>query len=346
MSDDRSDATGFRPSSEPPVAAFRSLLELLLGKLGEAWPSDPDYQESVAACRDALRNARSTGDVRDLATALLALLGEALSAVRRLGGNAVDLTAVIHSVHDAIVTVANDEEHLKSGLRHTAARFAALREIQDLAQIRARLTEEVSALTRLTDEREAKWHKVLGALKEKIAALEGQALEHVADATHDELTGVANRRNIASRFAACQKQRRQLVLAVFDLDDFKRINDAHGHQRGDAILRTVASLLQTSVRPQDLVGRVGGDEFVVLMLDVMLPQAEQRCRTIVRAIEQALAAEDIGSAGRLSCGVAEYSAGDTLESLLQRADQALYEAKRLGKNRVVAKDTPYLRDLR
>jgi diguanylate cyclase len=138
------------------------------------------------------------------------------------------------------------------------------------------------------------------------------------------------------------------VLVLLDVDDFKKINDTHGHAIGDRVLVAVASALRTAVRSnQDLVARIGGDEFAVLAIGLTLRQAESRFQNFISK----LAPENTRSGDTplppvgISCGIAEFSAGDTVESLSQRADQALYEAKRAGKNRVVVKRKPYLRDL-
>jgi diguanylate cyclase (GGDEF)-like protein len=98
-----------------------------------------------------------------------------------------------------------------------------------------------------------------------------------------------------------------------------------------------------AVREEDLVGRFGGDEFAVLLRGITLPTAERR----IRAMLKSLADQPVVSGVRvtLSCGMAEFSAGDTPASLLRRTDRALYEAKRGGKGRAVAKTTPLIRDL-
>jgi diguanylate cyclase (GGDEF)-like protein len=88
-----------------------------------------------------------------------------------------------------------------------------------------------------------------------------------------------------------QQQRRTFVLAMADLDDFKRVNDDYGHTRGDEVLQAVSRWLLSSVRTTDLVGRVGGDEFVVILLDVTLLQAESRFRSVLKNLQVQLSGE-------------------------------------------------------
>jgi diguanylate cyclase (GGDEF)-like protein len=138
---------------------------------------------------------------------------------------------------------------------------------------------------------------------------------------------------------------REFVVAVLDLDNFKDVNDMGGHEAGDRVLQAVAKTLRTSVRKEDVVARIGGDEFALLGRGASLRGAEGRLRTLIAALGEIRTGIQSPACVSASCGVAEYCAGDTLESLLRRADQALYEAKRQGKRRLVAKSPPFIRDL-
>ena len=112
-------------------------------------------------------------------------------------------------------------------------------------------------------------------------------------------------------------------------------------QAGDGVLRQVAKVIRDSVRQEDTVARIGGDEFALIASGLTLIQAEGRLKGIVQAITEASTAE--GATVSVSCGVAELCAGDTPVTLLQRSDNALIDAKTLGKNRVVSRHLPYIR---
>jgi diguanylate cyclase (GGDEF)-like protein len=122
-------------------------------------------------------------------------------------------------------------------------------------------------------------------------------------------------------------------LAMHDLDDFKVINDSHGHQTGDAVLRLVADAMRSSVRQADLVGRLGGDEFAVLMPETDATVAEAAARRLAANLRNVFKGTPTvtASIGVVSCGTADA----TTDELLRRADQAMYDAKRNGKDRVV-----------
>ena len=156
-------------------------------------------------------------------------------------------------------------------------------------------------------------------------------------AVTDTLTGVWNRRHGTELLTADLSARRPgqaLSLLMLDIDHFKTINDTFGHQAGDHVLIEIASRLRRSLRGSDMVARWGGEEFVVLLRDCALPDALR----LAEDIRAAIAELPFGAMGSLtvSVGVAEARASEDLTTWLERADQALYRAKRSGRNEVAA----------
>ena len=156
-------------------------------------------------------------------------------------------------------------------------------------------------------------------------------------AVTDTLTGVWNRRHGTELLTADLSARRPgqaLSLLMLDIDHFKTINDTFGHQAGDHVLIEIASRLRRSLRGNDMVARWGGEEFVVLLRDCALPDALR----VAEDIRAAIAELPFGAMGSLtvSVGVAEARASEDLTTWLERADQALYRAKRSGRNEVAA----------
>jgi diguanylate cyclase (GGDEF)-like protein len=160
----------------------------------------------------------------------------------------------------------------------------------------------------------------------------------------DALTGLHNRRffheTLARECARAHRYERKLALIVFDLDDFKEVNDRIGHLAGDAVLAEAAERVRDVVRTADISCRVGGDEFAVILPESTLNDADQLYRRILHAVSS----RPVGQAGKLylSAGVAELRPEDDPVSFFQRADDALYRAKEAGKGRVVAANTPRL----
>jgi diguanylate cyclase (GGDEF)-like protein len=180
---------------------------------------------------------------------------------------------------------------------------------------------------------------------ERLAQRAGPALDNArrfaearALADLDALTGLHNRRYfhelLQREVARAHRYRRQLTLIVFDLDDFKAVNDRVGHLSGDAVLAEVAARVRAVVRSADIACRVGGDEFAVILPEASRAEAERLATRIARGVR----GEAIGQAGVLhvSAGIAELTGGENAAALFERADEALYRAKELGKARTVA----------
>lgn len=157
----------------------------------------------------------------------------------------------------------------------------------------------------------------------------------------DPLTGLCNRRDFYDKaqheLARARRLSAPLCAMVFDLDHFKRINDTHGHAGGDRVLQAFSQLLKASLRDIDISARFGGEEFVALLPDTSLPAALQTAERLRHCIEDTPLVSDGGEPIRYtaSIGVAELIGSDnTIDDLLKRADQAVYTAKRAGRNRV------------
>ncbi|AVF05314.1 MULTISPECIES: PleD family two-component system response regulator [Devosia] len=164
----------------------------------------------------------------------------------------------------------------------------------------------------------------------------------MALAVTDELTGLYNRRyfdrHLNVMLSKAQEQDRDIALMILDIDHFKAVNDNHGHDVGDAVLREFAARLRRNIRGVDLACRFGGEEFVVLMPDTDTGQAE----AVAERVRQSMVEKpfEVGPTRPLSvtvsAGVAlKESQADTPETLVKRADVALYRAKREGRNRVI-----------
>ncbi len=157
----------------------------------------------------------------------------------------------------------------------------------------------------------------------------------------DALTGLHNRRyfheTLAREVARAHRYSRDLALIVFDLDDFKAVNDRIGHLAGDHVLAEVAERVRDVVRSADVPCRVGGDEFGVILPESSLEDADQ----LYNRLQGAVAAHPVSTAGALtlSAGVTALGSKDDPVSFFQRADEALYRAKNAGKGRVVASNS-------
>lgn len=166
---------------------------------------------------------------------------------------------------------------------------------------------------------------------------EGQ-LQHLAD--HDPLTGLINRRRfeeeLERELTAAKRYDRAGAVLVLDLDNFKYVNDTHGHSAGDELIVTVSSLLRRRLRESDTLSRIGGDEFAVILPDCTPAQAESAADGLLGTIREGMLEHHRSGRSSASIGVAPYDAGHqvTGEELLVEADVAMYEAKERGRDRV------------
>ena len=146
-----------------------------------------------------------------------------------------------------------------------------------------------------------------------------------SDAGLDELTGIFRRGTgelaLAHEVERSRRMGLPMVLAMIDVDSLKAVNDEHGHPAGDALLRDVATAITSTTRAYDVTMRWGGDEFVCALSDVTLEVASTRTTRILNALEQ------LRHGASLTTGLAELQPDDTLETLIARADAALYAAK-------------------
>jgi len=199
-----------------------------------------------------------------------------------------------------------------------------------------RLLEELTLanedLERRVDERTRK-------LKEQNEALR-RARERIEELSHrDPLTGLTNRRWLDEvlrlEVERARRYEAPLSMVMADLDHFKAENDSYGHTVGDQVLKSVADALLAAARMTDVVGRYGGEEFLVLSPNTGLEQAlvlAERLREALRPMPVGFRAEPVTG----SFGVAEWQRGDSVTSLVERADDALYEAKHADRDRVVS----------
>jgi diguanylate cyclase (GGDEF)-like protein len=167
-------------------------------------------------------------------------------------------------------------------------------------------------------------------------ALQGAELQHRTEAILDPLTDLLNRGSLMARFPEVREQARRgdasVAMIALDIDAFKRVNDEHGHATGDAVLRDLAYAMRKVLRSFDLFYRYGGEEFVVVLPGVELDQALLVAERLRVAVE---AARPAGLALTVSAGVAAARGEElTFEGLFEAADEALYDAKRRGRNRV------------
>jgi diguanylate cyclase len=222
----------------------------------------------------------------------------------------------------------------------------------DLHQLKDAVSHRLSQIQQSIDnylEEEQSWHQQAEqgeqALRERLVQLEQESSElrsRMLEAHHlallDTVTGLPNRlayeERVEQELARWKRFSSPLTLLVWDVDDFKSINDRFGHQAGDKALRVIAQSLKARLRETDFIARFGGEEFVCLLCGAEGEEA----LSVAEEMRQSVESNGFHSQGKpvpvtISCGVANFTEGDSLEKVFSRADKALYQAKRDGKNR-------------
>jgi diguanylate cyclase (GGDEF)-like protein len=168
-----------------------------------------------------------------------------------------------------------------------------------------------------------------------------EELERLAGA--DPLTGIFNRRKfheiLSMAISNAERHDHHFALLMIDIDHFKKINDTFGHQAGDEVLRIVCGLIETSIRNADQLFRVGGEEFCLLATVA----GKEDMRILAEKLRQVVTSHAFAEINKvtISIGIAHFREGDTQESIYARADEAMYEAKRMGRDCIVSSETPH-----
>lgn len=237
------------------------------------------------------------------------------------------------------VTKPWDNRELVATLLQAVERHRLLRE-------NARLVTDLERSNRALERQNREVEELNADLERRIAArtaeLESLNRKLEALAMTDPLTHLANRRSVFERFGGelerARRYGRPLAVAMVDVDYFKRFNDTEGHRCGDEALVRIGQALATGLRRSDIVGRYGGEEFLILMPETSLAQARETVERLRLAVER-LAVPGAHGSRRLtmSAGVAAFpEQGDSAEALVAAADARLYRAKEAGRNRVTA----------
>jgi diguanylate cyclase (GGDEF)-like protein len=268
--------------------------------------------------------------LKELATAEVPATGSLLAVPLINDGTVIGVLALQHT--ETRIYADADLHLLKRLAEQVAGAIADAQAFEALEEYREHLEQRVAERTQALEQADAEKERLIAALGERSRALERESQE-------DPLTGIANRRHFMRRLQAeidvARAVRRPLALAIIDLDRFKSINDRYGHLVGDEVLRRCARLMELERRDSDLVARIGGEEFALLLPGLDAGDALRVCerlRTHAETADWTIGTQRL--AITLSIGAAGWSAEMDADDLFRAADDQLYRAKNLGRNRV------------
>jgi diguanylate cyclase len=339
--------------------AIKSLLE----RLAARDPKDPAAPALIKELASA-KNDSALANIVTRAADLIQAHGEQLQRERL---QTAEILAEVTKRLDEMAGYLSDSNHanrsrFEDTQTYSDAVMSHMRELTDEVAsatelgvlqglVNARLESVAQHVSNFRAQEEFRLLEVNGRaerMRTRITELEREAIDlhsrldsEKQGARLDPLTGIANRKSFEERFAheIAQKPRAALamVMLLWDLDNFKLINDSYGHRAGDRVLQSVASCFMAAARGNDFVARIGGEEFVMLLSGAKLQQAMLVANQVRSAVE-ALRFHFRGTPVRVtvSCGLTEVKENDAADAAFDRADGALYRAKRGGKNLCVA----------
>lgn len=256
-----------------------------------------------------------------------------------------ELKNIIEMLRNGLSGLIGDTRDFNSRIYDQNVRMEALTQLDDIRKIKESLKTEVSAMKQIIQEKQDSDSKRIDSLSQEISILR-TSLEQVKDASQlDAMTGAFNRMTFDSRML-WTIQRTQIVwnpvsLMLCDLDNFKSINDTHGHLVGDRVLKCFVQECKTMFRTDDFIARYGGEEFAVILPGITLKKALKRAQSFCKnlsgkqfMIEPSNPSQRLGFT--VSIGVSELRKRDTVDAFIDRADKALYKAKHSGKNRAIS----------
>ncbi|MBL0009830.1 MAG: diguanylate cyclase [Nitrosomonas sp.] len=254
------------------------------------------------------------------------------------------VTSLITNIEE--LTDTTGEYHNK--LEQYSEKISSTDDIKELNQLLVLIMEETSQMQKSTSNYRNEFlaaRAEVSLAQNKINQLETELLEMGEKVHEDHLTGILNRRGLDNAFEreTSRSMRHQIPVcyALLDIDNFKMLNDTHGHKVGDDALVYLVESIKDTTRPEDVVSRYGGEEFVILLPNTTLEEAVHILSRIRRNLtKKFFLHENKRLLITFSAGIAQLQPGESQESIFKRADEALYRAKRGGKNQILTSEQP------
>ncbi|MCD5363453.1 MULTISPECIES: GGDEF domain-containing protein [Chromobacterium] len=325
------------------VSAMTNLLRLLLENIAELNQSDTYLVGQVNTLQDILSHEPlSMQQVYQMESSLKDVIRKQGQLKTSLDEAASSLRSLLDRFISRLAMMTDSTDDFQNKIKDHSDRIKQSQNVEELGSIIGLLMEDTSLmqldLTRSRDELLSAKEQVEAA-EQRIAELEGALEAASAKVREDQLTGAFNRRGLAEHFqreiSRAERTGAPLSLALLDVDNFKQLNDKYGHLAGDDALKYLVDTIKHSLRPADIVARFGGEEFVILMPDTPEDEAVSTVQRLQRELTKTFF---LANNDRLlitfSAGVAKWHLGEQEADVLERADQAMYQAKLNGKNRV------------
>ena len=241
-----------------------------------------------------------------------------------------DVKEILMVLALAAESVAERDQRYATQFGEFTKRLQALANLEDLPQIRSAIVRGAKELKICVDKMEQDGRESVAALRTQVSNYQTKLEEAEQRASHDVLTGLDNRQGVESKLKRRMEARKTFSVVLLDLNGFKQVNDTYGHEAGDDLLKQFSTELRSASRATDVVGRWGGDEFIVV-LDGSMTEArshvERMQKWVFGSYTLHLGAEGPKVEVSAAIGLVEWQPGESIKDLLGRADALMYKQK-------------------
>lgn len=320
------------------LAAYRAGL-LAMGKHGaRACPAvSSDLQQNLASLEKSL-SAEVTPSLVQRTEA------EVEEQLLRWGSRGADyFKTKANEIKELLLVLARTAESMGArDERYTThfnqfrAQLQTIADLEDFAQVRSSLVRQAEELKTYVDQMAQDSRESVAHLQAEVSTYESKLKVAEQLALQDALTGLANRRTVEERIEWRIAEKQNFCVVMLDLDGFKQVNDTYGHAAGDGLLQQFSRELRSNIRSTDIVGRWGGDEFIVVLdcdLNTATSQVDRVRKWVLGeyTIETDAASSKVKVKVTASIGIAQWQSGQTMQALVARADSAMYREKALAR---------------
>ena len=325
-------------------AGLLKLLQLMIDNVTELVIDDQWLNGQIAVVRDIVARPMNLRSVHDAEHRLKEVIFKQSQLKRSLMDAKEALKQMLAGFVDHLSEFADSTSDYHDKIEICVEKISKADDIGQLEGVLAEVISETRIIQinaqRSRDDLRATKQRVEEADK-RINELQGELDKASSLVRHDQLTGALNRRGLEETFEAevsrAQRRNSPLCVALLDIDNFKKLNDTLGHEAGDGALIHLVTVIRETLRPQDTLARFGGEEFIIILPDTPLDDARKALVRLQRELTKRFFLNDNEKVLiTFSAGLTDYRSDDTQATATKRADEAMYMAKKAGKNRVVS----------
>jgi len=327
-------------------AALQKLLQLVIENISELVEDDKWVQGQIGMVLDLFGQPLNLRRLEDVGQRLKDVIYRQSALKKNLNEAKDRLKAMLAGFVDHLATFSESTSDFHDKIEKCADKISAANDLAELNDV----IEEVMRETRVIQLNAQRSRDELNAMRTRVSEAEQEVvrLQNELSETSemvrlDQLTGALNRKGLEEamdrELARAQRRQSPVCLALLDVDNFKRLNDTYGHQTGDDALVHLARVIRETVRPNDTLARYGGEEFLIILPDTPLEDAVAALTRLQRELtKRFFLHKNEKLLITFSAGVTAYRDGEPRNEAFARADAAMYQAKKTGKNRVVQAD--------